>query len=527
MSDRSLPDYQRVLFLILLLAASIGGIYYQFSYSINPDSAVLMEFARRFLEGGRFGVDFFDVNPPLSILIYVPAVLLGGLTGLPAYYSVVVYILALSVLSAALTWKTLRSFPFLGKEETDFTAAAFFLSGLYVTNIFFGERDHIIALGLMPLLLTQFAIAKSCKIPRAVFYTSCVFGAVVILIKPHYGLMPAMMLLHRAWKEKSPGALLRADFIIITAALAAYALLCITMFYDFTLNDLPDAVRLYATRSSPGLANTLMPAMSVFALLMIASALSPLTGEKKSIALMLTLASFCLLIAFVTQIKGYYYHIIPAYMFMLTTLVLLGTEFAKTGLPKLVFTIAAPAALLLVFPASWGYPTHAGYKELPMAKMLENCPEPCTFFAVNEFAFMVYETAVYKNATHASRFPSLWFQPPLTCGYAAVEKNYPGVMSREKLDHYFNKYTAMMADDIDRYKPSLIAIIRSDDACPDGSTMPFDFVSFFSKHPGFKAAWGNYKFDKEFSFDRRDYFAGTSADFSHMMTFDIYRRQEP
>ena len=49
-------------------------VYLTYPLLMSDNNAVLILFAERFLDGGTFGQDIFDTNPPLSILIYVPVV---------------------------------------------------------------------------------------------------------------------------------------------------------------------------------------------------------------------------------------------------------------------------------------------------------------------------------------------------------------------------------------------------------------------------------------------------------------------
>jgi hypothetical protein len=495
------------------LAVIAFGLYFQFQYSINADNAALLEFARRLLTGGASGIDFYDPNPPLSVLIYVPAVLLAQITGLAAWHSLTLYVLALSILAAALSWAILRRFDFLEKGEASLITAIFLIGSVFISNIFFAERDHIIAIGLFPLLLAQFAINKDYKIPGAILYPALILGALAVLIKPHYGLMPVLMIAHRALHEKSLKSVFKADFMVLAIATLAYATICLIFFRDFVINQLPDAMRFYAQLSSPEALKTLLiPAATTAALLLAATFLCP-RGPKRDFILMLDVAALCLIIAFAAQLKGFYYHLIPAILFLALSATALTSHLAKNYRPILIAWL--PLLLLVLTPVRPAYPTHAEYKTLPLAKILSGCDQPCSFLIVNDHAYMAYETALYTNSLHASRFISLWFEPMLACGTAAPED----------LDRLYAKYAAMVTEDLERYKPSILLITKAPDTCPDGSTLPFDFGQFFGNYPAFAAEWQNYRFDQQIEFDRALYFAGTSADKSHMMNFDIYRRK--
>src|SRR5690606_10178258 len=128
---------------------------------------------------------------------------------------------------------------------------AFLLGNIYIPGIFFAERDHLIALGLFPLLLTQFAIGEGYRTGKAALYISLIFGSVAVLMKPHYGLLPAFMILRRIIKDKSLKAILKPDTIILCTATLAYAAICFLFFKEYVTQQLPDIWRFYVPLSDP------------------------------------------------------------------------------------------------------------------------------------------------------------------------------------------------------------------------------------------------------------------------------------
>lgn len=504
----------------IALAILAFGLYFQFQYSINADNAALLEFARRLLAGGISGVDFYDPNPPLSILTYVPAVLLAEIYGLPLWHSLTLYGLALIVISALLSCLILRRFTFLEKEEASLITAMFLIGAVFIGNIFFAERDHLIAIGLLPLLLAQFAINKKYAIPAAVLYPALVLGAVAVLIKPHFGLMPVLMIAHRALQERKLKSIFKIDFIILAIATLAYGAICFIFFRDYIFSQLPDAMNFYVQLTSPeSLKTLLIPAASAATLLMVATLIFCSPGPKRDLVLTLNIAAFCFIIAFAAQLKGFYYHLIPAILFLFVAVTALLAKILKNYRPLLLVWL--PLALLIFTPVRPAFPTHEEYKSLPLSQILSGCVQPCSFLVVNDHAFMAYETALYSNSFHASRFISLWFEPMLACGYAGHNPALTG----SELDRLYTKYARMVTEDIERYNPSVLILTKTPDICPDDHELPFDFGEFFGNYEPFANEWRNYRFDQEIQFDRTLYFAGTSADKPHMMNFDVYRRR--
>ncbi len=63
---------------------------------LNPDLGWLLTVCEKMLAGGKLGVDVIELNPPLSVLMYMPAAWLGSLTPVPAH----VFVIAMGLLLA-------------------------------------------------------------------------------------------------------------------------------------------------------------------------------------------------------------------------------------------------------------------------------------------------------------------------------------------------------------------------------------------------------------------------------------------
>ena len=66
--------------LVILLSASVALAIHIPNY-LHQDVAFLTWTADQVMRGAVFGRDVYDVNPPLSFLIYTPAAILGRVIG--------------------------------------------------------------------------------------------------------------------------------------------------------------------------------------------------------------------------------------------------------------------------------------------------------------------------------------------------------------------------------------------------------------------------------------------------------------
>ena len=154
---------------------------------------------------------------------------------------------------------------------------------------------------------------------------------------------------------------------------------------------------------------------------------------------------------------------------------------------------------------------------MPVAEVLEEkCPKPCTFFAFHGDIEIMNPTAAYMGYNHGSRFPVFWFLPQVL---ATLEDN----KARENGLSLMDKYTQMVAEDLEYYKPDILLIAQD---IPVAYLTTFNFISFFAHNEHVKRELEeHYEKDGILEFDRAQYFSGTTLEYSYTLTFQIYRRK--
>ncbi|MDH5555850.1 MAG: hypothetical protein OEZ03_00795, partial [Alphaproteobacteria bacterium] len=84
----------------MVLAVFVAAAILQLLYVLpNHDSVWLLVAAERMLDGGTYERDFFEVNPPLAILLHAPAFLVQKIIGQTVYSSFIVLMLAYAAVS--------------------------------------------------------------------------------------------------------------------------------------------------------------------------------------------------------------------------------------------------------------------------------------------------------------------------------------------------------------------------------------------------------------------------------------------
>ncbi len=493
---------------IIAILALLPYAIYQSGYVINSDNALMIEYARRWLSGGIYGVDVYDPNPPANFILYIPVVYLAKI--MPVWHALTAYVSVLLLLSALSVRSLLRNCA-IDKPSQDIVLFAYIFGNIFLANVFYGERDQLILLALFPFVLLQYGLLGRVPLRTPVQWGVLVAGALCAFVKPHYGLMPVLMILYRAWHQKSLKVLLDPDVLALTAGFCVHAVLLWQLFPVYLHDTLPQAIRIYAPDMDVGRLAASGLVLFVGGLLWAFYATCKTEKAASRLTLWLMVFAACLFVAGFSQMKGYYYHAVPQFIVLYVAASFITYQLIKirTGQGALALTLAVCISLAYIFmPPSRSYLTHDEFKSLNISSLYQGCQAPCPVFVFDKYPDIAILASVYNDGIFASRFPSYWFLPEIV-----GPGNPPGKES----------YLRMVAGDVIRYKPAIIALVRTDVTDASGRKVAFDFVKFFSENPEFDAAMQTYEKSAVFTLRRYDYHRGTTLDDKTLDVFDVYR----
>ncbi len=504
-----------IIFYICALMAGALYAWFKVHYNavITADSLWLTEAATRFLHGEKMSESYYDANPPLSVLLYIPPALMAASGLVAVYHAIFFYTLALLAFFSFLTYKLIRHIPGSDAVTALIVASGLVIANTIQTSVSFSERDQILGMALVPFVLTQLFMTCQWPMPRWLKHTTLVFGAVLILIKPHHGLLPTLILLHRAWTQKRITLWKDADFLYLAGAVIAYLVICLTLFNDYVSTILVDAPDLYIQPFKP----QVLARGGYYALIIMIAMFSGMLLKRSSwIATFFFLCAIASLVPFVVQMWGFHYHLLPTTSFFACGLALL---FRDSLLKIMNIRSAAFAGVLglLVFsfvtrPLLSQFPTHESYLAMPLTKVISECEKPCPFFILNDSIEITHQTSVYTGQPWASRFPALWF-------LLALNREDSALTDEQKLV-YQKKYAHLVIEDLARYKPKLVLL-------GELKFMPekeFKWNDFLSVDDQFKSEWSHYTRTGQIELDQRIYFKGTKMDKPLPQTYQIYKR---
>ncbi len=506
------------IFALIMALGLLPWFVMQWHTSLNGDITWLILAAERLLDGQSMLQSYYEVNPPLSILYNIPPVLIGKILPVPDQYVIFFYFLALIAVAAFAMNEIAKRWDFIDRDVRYILIAAFVIPNTIIATVSIGERDQIVLLGLLPFLMAQLSMTWGYKLPGKLFWPVMVFGVIAVLIKPHFGLLPTLLLAHRAVAQKRLFSIMRdPDFLSLAIGTLSYIAIVWFFFRDYVDVIMPDVIALYASNKHYEYAvpQLLWHSYLFITFLGVEAAFSPLEGRKKRLLVLFYAGALAALVPFAVQMKAFYYHLIPAIVFFFCGFGLSLHSYADVYLKRLRFIGAGVVFALFVMayinrPLLLEFPKHDDYKTFPLTQEIAKCEEPCPVFMFNDSIEVMHPTFFYMGRENASRFPTLWFLPKLV-----EHPDSPEAMP------YRAKYAEMVGEDLKNYQPKMLLIGQY---WVEDNVKMFDFAEFFSVSPLFKEEWAHYKKDRRIIVNRKPYFAGTELGEDFPMTYDIYLR---
>ncbi len=503
----------------LVLLALLPWAVINFSMVANADNLWLAEGYLRFARGEGLRESFFEVNPPLSILLYALPAEMSMRLGLPLPHAIFAYTFGMMALFAFMAQRLLASVTFLSGAERMMALAGFIFVSTLMTTGFFGERDHFVSMALTVLLLVQMNLTLYGGQRAAGMYLIAFISALFVLLKPHYLIFPALMLLYRVIKKRNLLTIMRdADFVGLLLAGLLYAALLLFVFPDYVFHIMPAVIDYYGVRKAYDTVTQMTLQYAGGAALMALLAqftIEPLRTRR--FVWFLSGISVLALLPFIVQGLGYAYHLIPATSFLWMALGIIlyhGVLKQDARKPRTALVLAVLLCAVGAYAAKspWrSFIAPDAYRQLPLVQAAKDCGhDDCRVFVFGPSFEISYLISYYADATLASRFPSLFFLPgQLSAGDDAQD---PRVAM----------FRSMVTDDFKRYQPDTVMLASFEIIEGQGV---FDFIRYFSVDPAFATLWQNYQHVGYIEAPFDDYLKDMKKTGDGLMRFDIYKRR--
>lgn len=518
----------------ILLAVAFWWSFRDTLITVKPDIPILLGFAERMLTGRAMSDYYWEVNPPLTMIIMIPAVLIahGFKIALQDGFWLQTYGY-IFMLSGAFAFY-LKQVDFIDRYEKLLCFFLFVLAQFSVPSFQFGDREHVVMMGVIPFMVYQGGLlCRSSGDTGISGWLILILGSVAALIKPHYAILPCFMIMLRVAYYKDLREVFRPDFWLLTISSVIYAAVLYLFFWDYVTVIAPDIYAFYTIMGDP----ELVLQNTVYTLVISVATYLPFlifVSEKKHSATlwMLFAGMLVTLLPYYVQQKGFDYHRVP-YFFMAFFAYGFALHYVLEGnlckvYPKIISVVIACGLIVLVMgtirPMFLNMTTEDELKKTELFQVFEDyCEKPCSYFMVNDTTLLIHQVPMLFEAHHATRLSALWFMLPVIWDENNTNsRRY--FENDEEREAFRSKYMATLVEDFEEFTPEIALIIDNPEAGEEG----FNVVRFLTKAPDFRALWEDYKFIGQRRFDLGDYLKHleTSQEQRKELVFDIYARQD-
>lgn len=475
---------------LVSVAALLAAFALRCPVVVNHDVAWLFIAAGRMLAGGSYSADFFEINMPLAVAIYIPAHALALLPVLSGPDAITIWIDLLATQCLALSiWANRRNPDVLLGGLTRPLGIVWLVAGLVLLPAYdFGQREHLGCLLWLPFL---FMITNDFQ-PRWVplrAYVS-VLAAIGCFIKPHFAALPFLLLAARALRDRSWAPLRSLEFACLMATGMLYAAIVACSFADWFVVARwgLDLYQAYATNSWMDLlrANSVPTfcAVSIFVVL-----LAWRERSFRSAAAPLLLAAAYGWLVYLLEFKGWRYQFLGAAipLFLLMPLAWRVCRSASSRFPPVNIVVACAALLLLAETAAQvrSAPRTSQLPRSTIGEALAIAEKGDSVYAFTTTVTPVFPTVLLLDLKWGSRYPAMW---PLAGLVAATQSGGPQARSLDS--RYREKYLSSILEDFSRYSPGIVLVDKRSGqfGLPPG----YQILKFFSADPRFAGMWSGY-----------------------------------
>lgn len=228
---------------IIVVAILLTALLVQIPAVLNPDLSCLLSEGEQILDGRTLGVDLFELNPPLSIYLYMPAAQLARWIGIAPEIIVIVLVMIEIVISLVVIDRAAAAAKLGVEERIVWTCLLAFLFAVLPTAVF-GQREHIAVIALTPFVAVT-AIRWRRLSPGPVAILAGLGAGLAVSIKPQLALVAGLPILLGAIHQRSLRPLFTAEACAAAAVVIGYGAVVVIAFPGYLLTHAPMVAATY------------------------------------------------------------------------------------------------------------------------------------------------------------------------------------------------------------------------------------------------------------------------------------------
>jgi hypothetical protein len=281
----------------------------------NVDCSWLIVAGGRLLDGERLYVDILETNPPLSVWLYLPLVLLERATGIEAEFWLGLAVVLLALASILYSARLLgAAVPRYRHSRFAWLIPAVYCGVLLLYPDQFGQREQLALIALLPWIALTAARDRDQRFEAGSIADKIVAGlaaAFVVMVKPpYYALAIVLPSAYMAVKRRSFAPLFVAENMIGAAITVVY-LVSIPVYHPAFIDLFHDLLApIYLPLREPAYELAAKPAGLLFMAMLAAIIAGGVKQLDRDVKLLFVVAAG-FVPAFVTMGKAWTYHAIP------------------------------------------------------------------------------------------------------------------------------------------------------------------------------------------------------------------------
>lgn len=228
---------------MIVAAILLTAFFIQIPLVLNADLGCLLTLDEKILDGRRLGVDLFELNPPLSVYMYMPASWLARLTGVAPELVVIILVIVEIAGATFVIDRTAAAAKLENRERTVSTWSLALLLAI-LPGAIFGQREHIAVIALTPFVAISALRWRGLDPGRSVILAGLGAG-VAMSIKPFFALVLGLPIILGAVRQRSVRPLFTPEAWIAAAIVIGYGAVVVTVFPDYLSTYAPMVAEAY------------------------------------------------------------------------------------------------------------------------------------------------------------------------------------------------------------------------------------------------------------------------------------------
>jgi hypothetical protein len=231
-------------------------LWQYFLFGVNTDTSWIITVCERMLTGDRLYVDILEVNPPMTMWMYMPAVVFARAVGIAPEVAVHGYTYLACFGGLGLAAYIARAAEFEDNPRLYAMLPAFLALLIVLPAYTFSQREHFGVALLLPLLTLMAWRVKADSHGQPGFWLAVaagLCGSVLVLVKPYYAVMIVVPAIYVAWKKRSVFSLFTVEYWVIACVCGGY-LAAVLMIYPEYVRYIVPLVIVVMISAAAGLA---------------------------------------------------------------------------------------------------------------------------------------------------------------------------------------------------------------------------------------------------------------------------------